>query len=306
MQVSGRWVDRRMALRHYGLTSGRLVIADAHTQRAKAAKTLAPLDTRRDQDSGGSRGGHRRVFRWLGPPTLSIPVGMAFDPPAPELRAWSKQERGLTGPGVPTTPRPPQPPAQPPSPTTQALAWRWFQQCKGHHAALSVPGVVAETLYGTSPWGEAASAICEGGHVSPRVRRHQHLRVSPREPPGAASVATPPGTPQTIRIRGGDEMGAMAGRARGSGWAHPTQRCIMALPEEGEETDRELRAAALTWRTLDMVQAPPVRGLVEGGVPGGQSPEGWRPLPKPPGQGGAGRSVSRRLLVAHGLFAPPD
>jgi hypothetical protein len=43
----------RMALRHDGLTSGRLGIADTDNQRAKAAKTIAHLDKLREKESGG-------------------------------------------------------------------------------------------------------------------------------------------------------------------------------------------------------------------------------------------------------------
>jgi hypothetical protein len=88
---------------------------------------------------------------------------------------------------------------------------------------------VAEALYGTATFVEAASALVEGVHVITQVRSHQNIRGDTREPHVAASVATQPGTPQTIRLRGGDEMVAMGGRARVSGCAHHPKRVIMAL-----------------------------------------------------------------------------
>jgi hypothetical protein len=114
----------RMILRHYGLTSGSLVIDDTDHQRSKAAKTIAHLYKLHDTESGGGIWGQSLVFLLLVTPTISIPVGFAFYQPAPELSTWYKQERGLKEQGVPTKQRPPKPPANPQYPTTQDLAWR--------------------------------------------------------------------------------------------------------------------------------------------------------------------------------------
>jgi hypothetical protein len=219
----------RMALRHYGLTSGSLVIDDTDNQRSKAAKTIAHLYKLRDKESGGSIWGQSLVFLLLVTPTISIPVGFAFYQPAPELSAWYKQERRLKEEGVPTTQRPPKPPANPQYPTKQDLALRLLQQCKDQHAALSVHCVVADALYGTSTFVDAASAMFDGVQVIPQVRSHQQIRVYTRAQHVADYCATPPGTPQTIRIRGGDEMVAMVGSARVYVCAHHTKRLIMAL-----------------------------------------------------------------------------
>jgi hypothetical protein len=114
----------RMLLRHDGLTSGSLVLDDTDHQRAKAAKTIAHVDTPRDQASGGYIWGQTLVVLLLVTPTISIPAGFAFYQPAPELSAWDQQERRLKERGVPTKQRPPKPPANPQYPTKQDLAWR--------------------------------------------------------------------------------------------------------------------------------------------------------------------------------------
>ena len=77
----------RVILRHHGLTSGSLVIDDTDNQRAKAAKALAHRYTLRDKERGGSIWGHSLVFLVLVTPKISIPVGVVFSQPAPELRA---------------------------------------------------------------------------------------------------------------------------------------------------------------------------------------------------------------------------
>jgi hypothetical protein len=112
----------RVILRHDGITSGRLVLDDTDHPRSKSAKALAHLYTRRDKERGGSLWGPSRVCLWFVTPKISIPVGVAFYQPAPELSAWDKQDKALKKQGVTNPPRPPTPPTHPAHPTTQPLA----------------------------------------------------------------------------------------------------------------------------------------------------------------------------------------
>jgi hypothetical protein len=137
-------------------------------------------------------------------------------------------------------------------------------------------------------------------------RSHQQVRVYQREQPVADSFATPPGTPQTIRIRGGEAAVARVGRARLAVGSHRTNRLIVALKDAGEAPPRELRAAALTWRTRDLGQGHTRRWLGAVLVPDWQSPEGGSQLTMQPGEEGARRRVSLSLLVDHGLVFHPD
>jgi len=114
----------RVILRQYGMTSGSLVIDATDNRRSKSAKTLAHLYTRRAQESGGYIGGQRVVFLVLVTPTISIPVGVVFSQPAPELSTWYKKEKALKQPGVPPTQRPPKPAPKPQYPTKPQLALR--------------------------------------------------------------------------------------------------------------------------------------------------------------------------------------
>jgi len=112
----------RVILRHYGITSGSLVIDDTDNPRSKSAKALAHLYTRRDQDSGGDLWGQRLVVLVFVTPNISSPGGVAFYQPAPELSAWDKTEKALQKQGVTTPQRPPQPPTHPAHPPKQPLA----------------------------------------------------------------------------------------------------------------------------------------------------------------------------------------
>jgi hypothetical protein len=78
----------RVILRHHGITSGNLVIDDTDNPRSKSAKALAYLYKRRDQESGGYLWGQSPVFLLFVTPKISIPVGVVFYQPAPELSAW--------------------------------------------------------------------------------------------------------------------------------------------------------------------------------------------------------------------------
>src|SRR5919197_1367777 len=130
-------------------------------------------------------------------------------------------------------------------------------------------------------------------------------RVSPRYLSAVARYTTHPGTPQTIRIRGGDERVALVRSARLYVCSHKTKRFIVAIKYEEEETYRYLMASDLTWRTLDIVQGHSLRWLVEVFVQDWKGHEGWAQLTKQPGEEGARRSVILSLLVDHALFVHP-
>jgi hypothetical protein len=170
---------------------------------------------------------------------------------------------------------------------------------------LSQPPVTSE-LYGTAPFVDGASALFGGVQVISQARSNQNVRLHQRDQHLADYFATHPGTPQTIRIRGGDERVAMVSRARLYVCSHKTKRFIVAIKYEEEEAYRYLMASDLTWRTLDIVQGHALRGLVEVFVQDWKGHEGWAQLTKQPGEEGARRSVILSLLVDHALFVHPD
>jgi hypothetical protein len=295
----------RILLRHYGMTQGCLVVDDTDKERAKSAKQIAYLHKLWDKDSGGYILGQSLLFLLCVTSKITIPVGVAFYMPAPELTAWYKQERSLKQQGIPRQHRPPKPPPNPLYPTKQELALRLLQQCKEQYPDLKVPCVVADALYGTGTFMDGASTLFNGVQVISQLRSNQKVRVYQREQPVAAYFATHPGTPQPLRIRGGEEVGAIMGSARLYVCAHHTKRFIVALKYAGEDTYRYLLASDLTWRTLDIVQAHTLRWLVEVFVQDWKAHEGWGNLTKQPGEEGSCRSLILSLLVDHGLFFHP-
>ena len=296
----------RVILRHYGLTCGSLVIDDTDNPRSKSSKALAHLYKLRDKESGGYVWGQSLVFLVLVTPKISIPVGFTFYQPAPELSAWDKKEKALKKQGVAKQQRLPTPAPNPHYPTKQDLALRLLAQCKAQHPDCRVHCITADALYGTAPFVDGASAMFGGVQVISQIRSNQKVRVQKREQHVADYFATHPGTPQTIRIRGGQEVIAIVGSARLYVSSHKTQRFVVALKDEGEDTYRYLIASDLTWRTLDIVQGQTLRWLVEVFVQDWKSHEGWSQLTKQPGAEGARHSVILSLLVDHALFVHPD
>jgi hypothetical protein len=296
----------RVILCQYGITSGNLVIDDTDNQRSKSAKTLAHLYKLRDKESGGYIWGQSLVFLLLVTPKISLPVGVVFYQPAPELSTWYKTEKALKKQGVPKKQRPPKPAPNPQYPTKQQLALRLLEAFKAQHPALRIHCITADALYGTASFVDEASAMFGGIQVISQIRSNQHIRVGQREQHVADYFATHPGTPHTIRIRGGDEVVAMVRSARLYVCSHKTKRFIVAMKYEGEETYRYLIASDLSWRTLDIVQGHSLRWLVEVFIQDWKSHEGWSPLTKQPGDEGARHSVILSLLVDHALFLHPD
>src|SRR6266581_3832430 len=296
----------RVILRHHGITSGTLVIDDTDNPRSKSAKALAYLYKLRDKESGGYLWGQSLVFLLLVTPKISIPVGVVFYQPAPEISAWYRTDKALKKQGVPTKQRPSKPAPNPQYPTKEQLALRLLETFKAQHPDVRIHAVMADALYGTATFVDGASALFRGGQVISQIRSNQNIRVGKRDQHVADYFATHPGTPYSIRIRGGDEVVAMVGSARLYVCAHKTKRFIVAIKYEAEETYRYLIASDLSWRTLDIVQGHSLRWLVEVFIQDWKSYEGWSQLTKQPGEEGARHSVILSLLVDHSLFVHPD
>ncbi len=296
----------RVILRYHGITSGSLVIDDTDNPRSKSAKALAHLYNLRDKESGGYIWGQSLVFLLLVSPKISIPVGFVFYQPAPELSAWYKQEKALKKQGVPKQQRLPKPAPNPEHPTKQQLALRLLKAFKTSHRDIRVHCVATDALYGTALFVDEASAIFGGVQVLSQIRSNQNIRVGKRDQHVADYCATHPGTPHTIRIRGGEEVGVWVSSARLYVCCHKTKRFIVALKYEEEDSYRYLIASDLSWRTLDIVQGHSLRWLVEVFIQDWKGHEGWSQLTKQPGEEGARQSVILSLLVDHSLFIHPD
>jgi hypothetical protein len=203
------------------------------------------------------------VFLVLVTPKISLPVGVVFYQPAPELSAWYKTAKALKKRGVPPGQRPRKPAPNPQYPTKEQLALRLLPSFKAHHPDIRIHAVMADALYGTATFVDGASALFCGVQVISQIRSNQNIRVGKRHQHVADYFAAHPGTPHRLRIRGGAEVSAMVSSARLYVCAHKTKRFIVAIKYEEEETYRYLIASDLSWRTVDIVQSQTLRWLVE-------------------------------------------
>ena len=136
-------------------------------------------------------------------------------------------------------------------------------QLKTQHPDFKVHCITADALYGTASFVDGASAIFGGVQVISHIRSNQKVRLHKREQNVSDYFAIHPGTPRTIRIRGGQEVIAIIGSAQLYVCAHKTKRFVVALQYEGGDAYRYLIASDLTWHTLDIVQGQTLRWLVE-------------------------------------------
>jgi hypothetical protein len=121
--------------------------------------------------------------------------------------------------------------------------------------------LTADALYGTAPFVDGASAMFGGVQVIAPIRSHQNVRLQKREQPVADYFANHPGTPHTLRIRGGQEVVAIVGSARLYVCSHHPKRFVIALKYEGEDTYRYLIASDLTF-SVALRQSRELDGLV--------------------------------------------
>jgi len=91
------------------------------------AQCWAYLYKLRDKESGGYLWGQSLVFLVLVTPKISMPVGVGFYQPAPELSAWYKTDKSLKKQGVPPKQRPRKPAPNPPYPTKAQRALRLLE-----------------------------------------------------------------------------------------------------------------------------------------------------------------------------------
>jgi len=71
--------------------------------------------------------------------------------------------------------------------------------------------------------------MCGGVHVRAHLRSNQNMRAGKRAQHVAADFAPHPGTPHTIRLRGGEEVVVWVRSARIYVCSHHTKRFIVAI-----------------------------------------------------------------------------
>lgn len=295
----------RIVLRRQGIDSGVLAIDDTDKKRAKSTSRIHAAHKLLDKGSGGYINGQSLVFVVLVSPVVTLPVGVAFYMPDPELTAWNKEDKRLRKQGVSCHLRPPRPNRNPRYPTKCELALRLLRQFRCFHPTVTVKAVVADALYGNSAFMDEAEAICNAQVIS-QIRKDQNV-VFRNSVLNVEKYFTKinTGVLQQFMVRGGEKVQAWVSSARLQVSAHGKKRFVIALKYEGESDYRYLVATDLSWRTLDIVQAYTLRWLVEVFIEDWKSYEGWGQLTKQPDEDGSSRGLVLSLLLDHCLLLHP-
>ena len=295
-----------MILKRYGITEGNMAIDDTNKKRSKCTKKIAHVHKIKDKPSGGYVMGQSIVFLVLITEKVTIPVGFSFHMPDPVLTAWHKNNSRLKKKGTPKASRPFKPNRDPNYPTIPQIALKLLDQFKGNHPDIRIRCIFADALYGGGEFVDHASALFEGVQVISQIRANQLVRFRNKNRSVESYFAAFPGTRQSIRIRGGNQVFVTVGSARLHVHAHGKKRFVIALKYEGEQSYRYIIASDMTWRTLDIIEAYTLRWLIEVFFQDWKGNEGWSKLTKHPGAEGSSRSLILSLMVDHGLLFHPD
>ena len=281
------------------------MIDDADKNRGTVTTRIFKAYTRTDTVSGGYLNGQRIVLLRLGTPRITVPVGLALYMPDPARTAWTKAATTVRKQGVPPQHRPPQPARNPPYATQQALAFTLMAAFTRAHPALAVKMVLADALSATSPCMEPAAQRFST-HVLSHLRQHQNVRSRHRRISREQYFSPYPGVPQTVKIRGDEDVSVLGNRARLSVDAHHPKRFVIARTYADEPDSRDSVASELSWRTVDSVQGYPVRWRVEVFLEDWKSYEGWGQLTKQPDEDGSSHGLILSLRLAHCRRAHPQ
>jgi hypothetical protein len=297
---------RAGAAQPVGGHGGGVVADEADNRRATVTAALAQVQPLKDNTSGGLVRGPCRVFRRVVTATITLPLGVALYCPEPARTAGARRDRGLKRQGVPTRRRPPPPPCPPAYPSPADLALQHLTPFQQSHPTVNVKGVLAEALAGPAPLMDTAAALLGGSPVISHRRHNQQGRCRHRTLSVSQYVERDPGVPPPRRSRGGETLTASGGSARLYLCARGKQRVVIALHYAGETDYRSPVAAELRWRTQDIVQVVPLRGLIEVFFQDWKAHEGWGTVTPQRGAEGSSRSLILSLRVDHGRRLQPD
>jgi hypothetical protein len=292
----------RTVLRQFGISEGQLVIDDSDNKRSKRTSRVAYVHKMRDKSSGGYIMGQQIVFLLLVTPKINLPVGFAFYQPDPAWKRWQKEDKRLKKAGIAKINRPAKPPRDTLYPTMQMIALNLLTHFAHYHPMIHVRCVLADALYGTQAFMQAASQIFGGVQVISQIRRNQRITTRNRSQSVQAYFTTNHGGQFKLCVRGGDTKMVTLSGARLHVDAHKTKLFVIAVRYEGEKENRYIVATDLTWRMTDIAQAYTLRWLVEVFFQDWKSHEGWCQLAKQPGVDGAYRGLLLSLLTDHSLF----
>lgn len=290
----------------YGIKEGILVLDDTDKKRSKQTKRIYKSHKAKDKSTGGYFNGQSIVFLILVSPIVTIPVGFEFYMPDPGLTAWRKEDEKLKKQGLPKNKRPEEPERNEKYPTKQETGLNLLQQFRDHFSEIKIKCILADALYGDTNFVDKSSAIFDNIQVISKLRKNQNIRYRGKKMAIKEYFRKRLGARYRVKVRGGEEKIITVCSARLYVCSHKKKRFIIAFKYEGEEEYRYLVASALSWRTLDIIQAYTIRWLVEVFFQDWKMYEGWGQLAKQPDEDGSRRGLILSLLLDLCLLFHPE
>ncbi len=250
--------------------------------------------------------GQSLVFLVLITPKITVPVGFNFYMPDPKLKKWKQNDEKLRKKGLPKKDRPAKPEADKNFPKVSEIGLNLLRQFLQNHSTIKIDCVIADALYGTQSFIDAASSVFGGVQVISQIKKNQNIRFRNKVISVQKYFSSYPGIEKIITIRGGKQQKVIIGAARLHVCSHNKKRFVVALKYEGEKKYRYIVASDLSWRYLDIVEAYTLRWLIEVFFEDWKASEGWGKLTKHTGEDGSSRGLILSLMVDHCLFFHPD
>ncbi len=198
---------------------------------------------------------------------------------------------------VPKAERPSKPPRNPAYPSKHDLALTLLTEFRTFFPDFTVKCCVADALYGTRAFLDAASAVFGGIQVISQAQCTQNVRARNTILHVNTYFTRYPGAVHSITVRGGKTISVTMSSARIYVMTHATKRFLVVLQYKDDQDARYLMASDLSWRTRDIAQAYTYRWLVEVFFQDWMTYEGWGHKSSQFDEEGACRSVILSLLL---------
>jgi hypothetical protein len=168
-------ISVKTLLQKYGEKEGVLVIDDSDNSRSKNTRKIYGAHKIKDKKSGGYINGQAIVFLVLVTPTITLPVGVSFFIPDPDLKKWMENDKKLRKEGVLAADRPKKPERNLAFPSVSSLAILLIKEFMGLSLGITVKAVLADALYGNKGFLKQASGIYGIPQVVSQLKRTQKV-----------------------------------------------------------------------------------------------------------------------------------
>lgn len=292
----------KVLIKKYDIKEGVLVLDDSDKNRSKITKKIYGAHKIKDKKSGGFINAQELIFLVLVTPEITLPVGVKFYRPDPEIKKWRVNDKRLRKQGVAAKARPAKPESNEDYPSKSDLAIELIREFTQQLPNINVKSVLADALYGSKKFLGKVSNIAGIPQVISQLKKNQKVLSSGKWISLDKYFNRQPGVRQAIKIRGGENKHVTMLAARLKVKAHGEKRFVIALKYDGEDEYRFLVATNMSWRHQDIAKCYTLRWLVEVFIEDWKQHGGWNKMAKHQGEEGSRRGLILSLMCDHFLL----